>query len=51
MPLPTFLLLIAGVIIAAGLSIAVVQLSGISMLWLALAAPLVALGARGLTWL
>ena len=50
MPLPTFLFLIAGVIIAAGLSIALVHLSGISMLWLAVVAPVLALGARGLKW-
>jgi hypothetical protein len=46
MPLPTFLFMILTVILAAGLSIAVVKLAGISMVWLGVVALLAALGVR-----
>ena len=51
MPLPTFLFLILAVIVAAGLSIALVQLTGASLVWLALFALLAAWGVRSLKWL
>jgi hypothetical protein len=50
MPLPTFLTLIVSVILAAGLSIALVQVAGISFVWLGVAALLLALGVRALKW-
>lgn len=50
MPLPTFLMLIASVILAAGASIAVVQWAGLSFVWLALVALGLALFARSLRW-
>ncbi len=52
MPLPTFLALIAGVIVMAGLSIAVVQLAGVSLIWLSvpMLALALALAARALRW-
>jgi hypothetical protein len=50
MPLPTFLLLILTVILAAGLSITLMQLAGLSLVWLGLIALVAALGLRGLKW-
>ncbi|KAF0173432.1 MAG: hypothetical protein FD162_1716 [Rhodobacteraceae bacterium] len=50
MPLPTFLILIVSVIFAAGASIAVVQLAGLSLVWLGLVALGLALFARSLRW-
>lgn len=51
MPLPTFLFLILSVILATGLSIALVHVAGISLAWLGLVALLAAFGLRGLKWL
>ncbi len=51
MPLPTFLFLILAVILAAGLSITLVHLAGVSMVWLGVLALLGALGVRSLRWL
>ena len=51
MPLPTFLLLISAVILAAGLSIALVHMTGASLVWLGLLAMVAAWGVRGLKWL
>jgi heme A synthase len=51
MPLPTFLFLILTVILAAGLSIALLHMTGGSMVWLGLLALFAALGVRGLKWL
>jgi hypothetical protein len=50
MPLPTFLALIFGVILAAGASIAVVQVAGLSLAWLGLFALCLALFVRTLRW-
>ncbi len=50
MPLPLFLGLIATVIAAAGASIALVFMAGMPMIWLAIAAPILALLVRGLAW-
>ena len=50
MPLPTFLTLIFGVIFAAGASIAVVQVAGLSFVWLGLLALCLALFVRTLKW-
>lgn len=50
MPLPSFLALIAVVIVAAGLSIAVVHLAGISVIWLGLVALVTSLAVRALRW-
>ena len=50
MPLPTFLTLIVSVILAAGLSIALVQVAGVSFAWLGLAALCLAAGVRALKW-
>jgi hypothetical protein len=51
MPLPTFLFLILAVIVAAGLSIALVQMTGASLVWLGLFALIAAWGVRGFKWL
>ncbi len=50
MPLPTFLTLIFGVILAAGASIAVIQVAGLSFVWLGLLALCLALFVRTLKW-
>lgn len=50
MPLPTFLLLILSVILAAGATVAVVQLAGLSLVWLAVVALGLALFVRTLRW-
>ncbi len=49
MPAQTFVILIAAVILAAGLTIALAFVSG-SMLWLGLAALVLALGLRAVPW-
>ena len=51
MPLPTFLFLILTVLLAAGLSITLVHMTGASMVWLGLLALFAAWGVRGLKWL
>ena len=51
MPLPTFLFLILTVLLAAGLSIPLVHMTGASMVWLGLLALFAAWGVRGLKWL
>jgi hypothetical protein len=51
MPLPTFLFLIFAVILAAGLSITLVHLAGVSLVWLGFVALIAAWGVRGLKWL
>lgn len=50
MPLPTFLALIAFVIVAAGLSIVAAQIAGLPLIWLSAPMLLLALGARALRW-
>lgn len=50
MPLPTFLLLILSVILAAGATVAVVQLAGLSLVWLGVVALGLALFVRTLRW-
>lgn len=50
MPLPTFLMLIAGVIVLAGASIALFQFAGVPLVWLSLGAMALALAVRGLRW-
>ena len=50
MPLPTFLMLIAGVIVATGASIALFQFAGVPLVWLSLGAMALALAVRGLRW-
>ena len=50
MPLPTFLAMILGVILAAGATIAVVQVAGLSFIWLGLLALCLALFVRTLRW-
>ena len=50
MPLPTFLLLIASVIVAAGMTLAVFQFVGLSLVWLGVLALGLALGVRALKW-
>ena len=50
MPLPTFLMLIAGVIVAAGASIALFQFAGVPVVWVLLGALVGGLAVRGLRW-
>lgn len=50
MPLPTFLLLIGSVIVAAGMTLAVFQFVGVSLVWLGVLALGLALGVRALKW-
>ncbi|GLS88318.1 hypothetical protein GCM10010873_32920 [Cypionkella aquatica] len=50
MPLPTFLSLIIGVVLAAGASVAVVHAAGLSFVWLGLLALCFALFVRTLKW-
>ena len=50
MPLPTFLAMVAFVIVAAGLSIAVVHLAGVSLAWLTLPVLVLTLATRALRW-
>ena len=50
MPLPTFLTLVFGVILAAGATIAVIQVAGLSLVWLGLLALCLALFVRTLRW-
>ena len=50
MPIRTFLLLIITVIVAAGVTIGLASSLELSFAWLGLAALVVALVLRGLTW-
>ena len=50
MPLPTFLMIIVGVIAAAGVSIALVQFAGLPVVWLSVGALAMALAVRGMRW-
>ena len=50
MPLPTFLMLIAGVIVAAGASIALFQFAGLHVAWVLLGALVGGRAVRGLRW-
>ena len=50
MPLPTFLMLIAGVIVAAGVTIALFQYTGLPLVWGIIGAAVGALAVRGLRW-
>ena len=50
MPIPTFLLLVATVILAAGITLALVYALGLSLLWFGLAAMVLTLVVRGLAW-
>lgn len=50
MPLPTFLFLIGSVIVAAGMTLAVFQFVGVSLVWLGVLALGLALGVRALKW-
>ncbi len=50
MPIQTFLSLIAVVIAAAGMTIGLAYALGLSLVWLGLAALVLALVVRGLKW-
>ena len=50
MPLPTFLMLIVGVIVAAGASIALLQFTGLPIAWVLIGALIGGLAVRGLRW-
>ena len=50
MPLPTFLMLIVGVIVTAGASIALFQFAGVPLVWLSVGSLVLALAVRGLRW-
>ena len=50
MPLPTFLMLIAAVIVAGGASIALFHFTGLPLAWVLLGALVGGLAVRGLRW-